>query len=443
MKVSWKESNWDTLLMNIQEGNCILMLGPETPIETDEKKHAFIGEQLNKRLLEDLEKPVKDKNWASENFSVHAIAQYYLLKAETGKSELAVKVKQFFSEHKDDTTKFHQNLATLPFSLVLQTTPDFSYINALKALNKEPAIESYNYKGQAQQTIPLGTIDNPLVYYLFGSTKEIKSLVITENDMMDFFIAIASKDPPLPGNIINELRDQEKTLLFLGFGLHTWYLRILLHILKLNNKESLSYAFESISNDKIDQLESVALFYRKSGYKIEMFDNSITDFAQELAERYKKIAPQSSDEKKKITSTGPSVFLCHAGEDKPFAEDLFNRLGKAGFDPWLDKEALRGGDQWDSVIKKNLDTVDYVIVLQSKNIHDKVVGYVNKEINLSLERQLEYRPPIRFIVPVQIDNSPPLEPLEHLQSINLSSGDNFDALIQTLQRDQQRRKKAG
>jgi len=53
------------------------------------------------------------------------------------------------------------------------------------------------------------------------------------------------------------------------------------------------------------------------------------------------------------------VFLCHASQDKPIVpqgddiRELYQRLNAEGWiDPWLDKEELLPGQDWDMELEK-------------------------------------------------------------------------------------------
>ena len=62
------------------------------------------------------------------------------------------------------------------------------------------------------------------------------------------------------------------------------------------------------------------------------------------------------------------VFLCHASQDKPIVRELYQRLNAEGWiDPWLDKEKLLPGQDWDMEIEKAVEAADVVIVALSKD----------------------------------------------------------------------------
>jgi hypothetical protein len=60
------------------------------------------------------------------------------------------------------------------------------------------------------------------------------------------------------------------------------------------------------------------------------------------------------------------VFLCHASQDKPVVGQLYQQLLAEGWiEPWLDKEKLLPGQDWELEIKKSVEVADAVIVCLS------------------------------------------------------------------------------
>ena len=76
------------------------------------------------------------------------------------------------------------------------------------------------------------------------------------------------------------------------------------------------------------------------------------------------------------------VFLCHASENKPIVNDLYDDLVAAGYEPWLDTEVLLPGMDWDLEIKKGLRASDAVIVCLS-SISVEKEGYIQKELRFA------------------------------------------------------------
>ncbi len=437
----WNDENWDTLVFAIQEQNCILMLGPDTAIEEVDGQSRPCTETLAAELAEKIGQDFE--SWKIDTSNLAQVSLCYSMRK--GRNDLLARVKRFYYARRELTTAVHEDLAALPFYLIVTSTPDNMICNALKESEKEPTIAGYNFKGQTPRNEQIGTFEKPLVFYLCGTIDEYQSLALTENDLLDFLVSVVSKNPPLPNYVLSELRNKDKTLLFLGFGFRHWYLRILLHVLKVGSKESRSFALEPFTPRHLDEYQSTIIFFSESDYKIQICHAPLGSFVKELRRRYEEI---SSEKPSKDTSAdfqaqnAPTIFICHAGEDKDQASYLYEQLKIAGLKPWLDKENIRGGDNWDRLIEKTIEKeIDYFVILQSQALAKKLEGYVNKELNLALRRQSYFRPPLRFVIPVTIEECDPLEDYEHLQSIDLSHGKNFDQLVQTIKRDQERRRR--
>jgi hypothetical protein len=139
------------------------------------------------------------------------------------------------------------------------------------------------------------------------------------------------------------------------------------------------------------------------------------------------------------------VFVSYASQDQDLAARLFASLQKAGFEPWLDKDALGGGEDWNLMIEDQLRETDYVLVLQTPALAAKRVGYVNKEIAIAREQAQRYRG--SFLIPLvaaELSADERIEELSAYQQMPLRdscySQDMAD-LVSTLRRDYQRRQR--
>ncbi|MCP5105305.1 MAG: toll/interleukin-1 receptor domain-containing protein [bacterium] len=434
----WGNDEWNTLIRTISRGNCILMLGPDASVEEVDGKTHLLKESLSLELAGKIIPKLEARKIEPTNLP--RVSHYYC--SEEGRNGLETKVEAFYEKRTGLTSGFHRDLASLPFYFAVTSCPDNMFYNALEQAGKKPAVRGYNFRGTSPPLITMGTVEEPLLFNLYGTIQNSYSLVLTESDLLDFLVAVVSGDPPLPKNIISELHAGNKSFLFLGFGFKHWYLKILLHILQGDKKEAHSFALEEFPENE-EEFHRVILFFEESECKIRIYDKDINSFAKELSQRYNAVASAGGTEAAAAVpdQDAATVFICHASENKDYARFLHEKLEAAGFDSWLDKEDLRGGDDWDKTIRKAIEKeIDYVVVLQSNALSQKFEGYVNKEINMSLDRQDEFRRGIRFIIPVQIEECPLLEELEHLHTIDLSGGDNINELVKTIRRDQMKRK---
>ncbi|MEM8610789.1 MAG: SUMF1/EgtB/PvdO family nonheme iron enzyme [Cyanobacteria bacterium P01_H01_bin.105] len=133
------------------------------------------------------------------------------------------------------------------------------------------------------------------------------------------------------------------------------------------------------------------------------------------------------------------IFLAHAKEDKAEVVELYERLKRRGYTPWLDKKDLLAGQTWRAEIPKAIRNSDIFIACLSKHSVEKQ-GYVQQEFRMALN-QCARRPPGKiYLVPVRLDdcNIPDLRQEEYginlrdYQWVDLFEPDGFEQLVQSV-----------
>ena len=245
-------------------------------------------------------------------------------------------------------SEVHAALAELPFSLILTTCQDDLMAHALQAAGKNPIVRRYNFRGDRRDNpeFPLqSSPKTPLLYHLFGNAHEPDSLVLSENDLLDFLISIAADRPQLPSSLLRTLKRGRQSFLFIGFGITQWYLRVLLKVLmrslEFHRTGSNTFAAEPLLGLSEVDREQTILFYQR-GTPIELEDAETGAFLTELNERVVAeggVVAQSAP-------IGPRgrVFISYAREDGDLARRTFDAVQKADFEPWLDTNRLSGGE---------------------------------------------------------------------------------------------------
>lgn len=329
------------------------------------------------------------------------------------------------------------NLANLPFELIVNTSPGFSAQSAFLAVKPGTVSDHYDRTARARPTMADPSIDAPVIYHLYGALEQPSSLILSDSDRLDFIVAVVSDEPPLPPKLKSALRDPERSFLFVGFDLAQWQFRVLLHVLSNDAKPKYkSFAIEPID----DALDGETQDFYRLGHKIHFVGGDMPAFATELRSRVtlpEPSAPDADESERQLPPDAPVVFLCHASEDKADAKRVSDGLQGNGIDTWLDRNELRGGDRWDELIRRLIsDEVDYVVVMQSASLLAKDVGYVNREINLAIDRQMNYRAPRRFLIPVVLDSPENrLDELSHIEATDLSDPAGIDELVRAIKRD--------
>ena len=259
-----------------------------------------------------------------------------------GPNALQALAEKFYKSPQFVPSEIHAALAALPFSLILTTCQDDLMADALQAAGKAPIVQRYHLRGDKRDNpeFPLSNSPQaPLVYHLFGDAQEPGSLVLSENDLLDFLIAIVSERPPLPNSLVRTLKRDGQSFLFVGFGITQWYLRVLLKVLvrslELHRTGSKTIATEPLRGLSEVDREQTILFYQR-GTPIELEDADTGAFLTELKERLDAeggVAEQSAP-----TGPWPRVFISYAREDGDLASMTFDALQKANFEPWLDTD---------------------------------------------------------------------------------------------------------
>ena len=436
----WGEDEWRRLLYAIHQDSCILLLGPDAAGIQENGAFQPLSDLFARGLAEQI--PAQVAEWRLDPANLTQVAQHFAL--EKGRDALEMRAVEFYEQFGEPQNEIYRHLAALPFSLSIMTTPDPLWPDALRQEQKEPGVARYHLRGKRPDSnpslMPAGTPQNPVAFYLYGHLDEPKSLILTENDLLDFLVAVITKNPALPNNLLSELRDPRKSLLFLGFGFKQWYLRMLLHILlQGQSKENYSVALEQAAPRAPEELRSTILFYRRSDYKLHLYQYDLLDFAAELRQRYETEAANKFN--KTRLNSAPCVFLCHALADAETVNNIAAQLESGGFRVWRDARQQRGGSMWPQLFEQAIQASDYVVALHTEAFCGGQAEFLAQEIECALTRQTQCRPGVQFVIPAQLGDCAIREELEHLKSVTLPSAQDAAPLLQILRRDQERRKR--
>jgi hypothetical protein len=445
--VEMKERYWTNVVTSLRYGQCVLVLGHEVPAKlaaTTESSPAAGDLSYTEELTRHLTSELEDDNRRVTGRTLAAVAQQYedAFDPNTMRSVAA----QFYMSTAYDPSDIHRSLAFLPFTLILTTCHDALLTRALQASGKRPLVSRYHLRGDRHDNPEFtssGTLDEPVLYHLFGFAQEPRSLVLSENDVLDFLIAIVSERPPLPNSLSRILKRKDQSFLFVGFGIKQFHLRVLLKVLiralDLHNTAS-AVATESLRSLSERDREQTILFYQR-GTRVELEDTDIRAFLAELTPRLEAAGGVVSQALPR--GPRPRVFISYAREDGDLANRVCHVLETSNFEPWLDKESLVGGDLWDQRIRDQLEDTDYVLVLYTPALSRKTDSYVNKEIALARDRALAVRG--NFLIPLRTAEFAPEDRVNELRpyqemTLRLECFDeDMVKVLSTMRRDYQLR----
>ncbi|MGO9971931.1 MAG: SIR2 family NAD-dependent protein deacylase [Solirubrobacteraceae bacterium] len=203
-----------------------------------------------------------------------------------------------------DPLQPHVVLASLPIPVYLTTNYDDYMEKALVAVNRTARVEVCRWnsglrrrRSQLAESEP--ELGRPVVFHLHGHIDDPDSLVLTEDDYLDFMVNARRYEsasdmtlqvlPPMVDELISTT-----SLLFLGYGLRDWNLRVLLRALVESADRSSQKISVSVQLEPDDSLiESVgkdtAIKYLEeyfAGLKIRVYWGAADDFLVELQQRW-------------------------------------------------------------------------------------------------------------------------------------------------------------
>jgi hypothetical protein len=123
-------------------------------------------------------------------------------------------------------------LAELPFPLVITTNYDRLLENALGKAGKLPRVAGYTPSLEATTDHRNPTAKSPIVFKIHGDIARPETVVITDEDYIQFVLRMSSKEPfdPVPLSLKFYLTDW--TTLFVGYSLLDYNLRLLFKTLR-------------------------------------------------------------------------------------------------------------------------------------------------------------------------------------------------------------------
>lgn len=121
-----------------------------------------------------------------------------------------------------------------------------------------------------------------------------------------------------------------------------------------------------------------------------------------------------------------STFICHAGEDKPFARRLSRDLRASGIEVWLDEWKIKVGDSITAKVDRALADCTFVVVILSQHLFSK--PWPMRELRSALMRQASTSD--AYVLPARIDDSPMPSLIEDIAYANFRN--DYDAGMEQL-----------
>ncbi len=380
---------WPNLVRALQNGECILVLGPE--VATLERNGQHVS--LQTLLTEYLTATLQQRNPNAQLFTRPSLA--YVAKTledtilqqevsqkpnysrENARAELNGLIAQFYGQYSFADFPVYRQLAQMPFHFIVETSSAPYLAQALDDENKfDTKCYYYHYanptlnngiKIQDKQIKP----DAPLVYHLFGSAEHPDSMIVTERDQLAFLDAILQQENTagIPNSVAihftsvkdrNAAQQFDKTFVFLGFDFNEWHLRLIMHLIGRYQRQKETYALQNPQ----DIAELTGFFYRNN-FDVRFVDTPAGQFLADFAHELKRPMATAA-----VASSKLNVFLMYAPEDEAVKAALdaqLQPLKKTEFIETWDESLILPGAEKDGEISRRLEAADIILLLVTAN----------------------------------------------------------------------------
>lgn len=219
-----EDKDWDSLLRRIQDGNCTPFLGAGACA-------GFIplGSEIAQEWARSYGYPLTDC------WDLARVAQFLAVKRDPmfPKDEIVNRFRNVVPPDFNAPDEPHGVLADLPLPIYITTNYDDFMIRALRSRHRNPSRELCRWNSLIRDRPSIFdpgsgvevSVANPVVFHLHGHTEVPESLVLTEDDYLDFLVRISREPQVIPSRIVKALAGT--SLLFIGYRLADWDFRVL------------------------------------------------------------------------------------------------------------------------------------------------------------------------------------------------------------------------
>lgn len=301
------ETYWNLLLERIKDGECTPFLGAGACAGV-----LPLGSEIAQRWALDEGYPLDDCT------DLARVAQFLAVQYDAIRPKREL-IRQFSRAEAPDFKypyEPHRVLASLPLPVYITTNYDNFLFQALSQAEyapgqkKTPVREVCRWnkyvqarlKGQASLFRPASyariTEKTPVIFHLHGHAGMAESMVLTEDDYLDFLVNVSKDDDLLPPRIQEAMAGT--SLLFLGYRLSDWNFRVLFRSVVGYLEKSIARAHISVqlvplreghSQDQRAKAQAYLQRYFRD-LKIEVYWGTAATFAKELSIRWERFSNQ-------------------------------------------------------------------------------------------------------------------------------------------------------
>lgn len=376
--------DWDLLIEDIKNQECVLVIGPELIKYGDFSSFfAAVAHELSgNRYISN----VFDQE---ELFQIR-ISNPTRVNAERndGTRQIGKAIAKVIEQYKSELEEIANSLKTLPLHLIISLYPEEKIISNAFYNDKYTALKYYQKKKTSEkEKFDEPSVENPIVYNLLGTLSDTESLVVTYEDLFDYIFSILG-DHRIPEGLQNTLKNTNR-FIFLGVNFNKWYMHLLLKLLAADKA--------AIAIDNRTQEPSRTFILDR--ISLDMLNSTPKEFLQSTIERYAMIQTTDNKEERSekiIEKDDPvTIFLSYSHVDEDYKKEMMITLNpliaQKKIVVWDDRQIIASQD-WNQEITAKLNQAELVICLLSRNFLNSSYC-VETEVSEAIQQQ-------KYVLPV-------------------------------------------
>jgi len=281
--VSLREEDWQLLLARIKNGKCTPFLGAGACAGT-----LPTGREIAQDWADEYGYPLED---AQDLARVAQFLGVHQGDAMFAKEQICMGLQGCGPPDFKMAGEPHWVLAGLPLPVYMTTNYDDFMIQALRQRGREPKREICRWNRSpalAAEPVVLDpliepTPARPVVFHLHGYLDLPESLVLSEDDYLDFLVSVSRDDSLLPHQIKRALAGT--SLLFVGYALADWDFRVIHRGLVMAAEQSLRRLSLTVQLRPSEEAQDYLDKYF-SAMSLRVYWGTAQDFMAELYERW-------------------------------------------------------------------------------------------------------------------------------------------------------------
>jgi hypothetical protein len=275
---------WERLLARIGVGLCTPFLGAGACAGT-----LPLGSEIASRWAKEEDYPLDD------DWDLARVAQFVSVNGDAlwPKEKLCGELRGIGPPDFDQPGEPHAVLAQLPIPIYVTTNYDDFMIEALRRAGKNPHREICRWNDALADTPSVfdavggftPSPEEPVVYHLHGTLDRPESIVLTEDDYLDFLVAVSRHNDVPPVQIKSALAST--SLLFVGYKLADANFRVLHRGLVATSPPGLRRLSVAVQLPPVDSDTARTYLARYfSAMSVLIYWGEATEFARTLAENW-------------------------------------------------------------------------------------------------------------------------------------------------------------